>query len=226
MKKKISFILSLAALLLAAPRANAQVPVVSAFTGLIKKVIVAIDLGVQRLQNKTIALQNAEQQIENTLHLNSLRDINGWLDKERNLYAGYYNELAQVKKVLADYQMVKDVITRQKQLLSEYQRASALFHKDAHFSAGELRYMGTVYDGILQESLRNLEAVTTAITSQTTQMDDADRWLRIDQAAKAIQLNLNHLRQFNRQNVLLSLSRSRDAQDRLTVQQLYGLGHE
>ncbi|MEO3404989.1 conjugal transfer protein TraI [Mucilaginibacter sp. CAU 1740] len=225
MKKKISIILCLVVLLLAARRANAQIPVVNVVSGLIKKVIVAIDLGVQRLQNKTIALQNAEQQIENTLHLNSLRDINGWLDKERNLYAGYYQELAQVKKLLADYQMVKDVITRQKQLLSECQRASVLFNKDAHFSAGELRYMATVYDGILQESLRNLEAVTTAVTALTTQMDDADRWLRIDQAAKAIQLNLDHLRQFNRQNVLLSLARSRDALDRSAVQQLYGLSH-
>lgn len=225
MKKKLILLLTLMAFTMAAPRANAQVPVVSAFTGLIKKVIVAIDLGVQRLQNKTIVLQNAQQQIENTLHLNSLQDISGWLDKERNLYAGYYNELAQVKKLLADYQMVKDVINRQKQLLAEYQQASALFSRDAHFSAAELRYMGTIYDGILQESLRNLEAVTTAVTSLATQMDDADRWLRIDEAAKAMQLNLDHLRQFNRQNVLLSLSRSRDASDRSTIQQLYGLSH-
>jgi hypothetical protein len=33
-------------------------------TGLIKKVIVAIDLKVQQLQNRTISLQNAEQQVE------------------------------------------------------------------------------------------------------------------------------------------------------------------
>ncbi|MEO3402800.1 conjugal transfer protein TraI [Mucilaginibacter sp. CAU 1740] len=203
--------------------AKAQVPVVSAFTGLIKKVIVAIDLGVQRLQNKTIALQNAQQQIEKTLHLNSLNDISGWLDKERNLYANYYQELAKVKKLLADYQMVKDVVNRQKQLLAEYRQASALFNRDAHFSAAELRYMGTIYEGILQESLRNLEAVTTAVTSRSTQMDDADRWLRIDQAAKAIQLNLDHLRQFNRQNVLLSLSRTSDDRDRSAVHRLYGL---
>ncbi|MFD0765405.1 conjugal transfer protein TraI [Mucilaginibacter lutimaris] len=223
MKKQIITLLSCLLLVLFAPRAQAQIPVVSSFTGLIKKVIVAIDLGVQRLQNKTIALQNAQQQIENTLHLNSLKDISGWLDKERNLYADYYNELAQVKKLLADYQMVKDIITKQKQVLSEYRRASALFNRDAHFSPVELRYMSTIYDGILQESLRNLEAVTTVITSLTTQMDDAERWLRIDQAAKAVQLNLDHLRQFNRQNALLSLSRSRDENERRGVQQLYGI---
>ncbi|RFZ92838.1 conjugal transfer protein TraI [Mucilaginibacter conchicola] len=223
MKKIILSALMYMAIFFRPVNAKAQIPAVSAFTGLIKKVIVAIDLGVQRLQNKTIALQNAQQQIEKTLHLNSLNDISGWLDKERNLYANYYQELAKVKKLLADYQMVKDVVNRQKQLLAEYRQASALFNRDAHFSAAELRYMGTIYEGILQESLRNLEAVTTAVTSRSTQMDDADRWLRIDQAAKAIQLNLDHLRQFNRQNVLLSLSRARDDSDRSAVQRLYGL---
>lgn len=202
---------------------QAQIPVVSLVTGIIKKVIIAIDLKVQQLQNQTIALQNAEQQLENNLHLNSLNDISGWLGKEKDLYQNYYQELAQVKKVIADYDEVKQVISRQKQLVSEYQNAIALFHHDAHFSAMELQYMGNIYDGILEESLRNLEAVMTAVSAFSTQMDDAERWLRIDGAAKAMQTNLDHLRQFNRQNVLLSLSRSRDQQDRASVQRLYGI---
>lgn len=202
---------------------QAQIPVVSLVTGIIKKVIIAIDLKVQQLQNQTIALQNAEQQLENNLHLNSLNDISGWLGKEKDLYQNYYQELAQVKKVIADYDEVKNVISRQKQLVSEYQNANALFHRDAHFSTSELQYMGTIYDGILEESLRNLEAVMTAVSAVSTQMDDAERWLRIDNAGKAMQTNLNHLRQFNRQNVLLSLSRSRDQQDRASVQRLYGI---
>jgi hypothetical protein len=204
-------------------RAQAQIPVVSLVTGIIKKVIIALDLKVQQLQNQTIALQKAEQQVENTLHLNSLNDISGWMNKERALYAGYYNELAQVRKVIADYDEVKNIITRQKQLVSEYQNANALFHRDPHFSAPELQYMGNIYDGILQESLRNLEAVMTAVSAFGTQMDDAERWQRIDLAGKAMQTNLDHLRQFNGQNVQISLARSRDEQDRKMVQQLYGI---
>lgn len=223
MKKTIIlFVLSLG-MLLSGGIAQAQIPVVSLVTGIIKKVIIAIDLKVQQLQNQTIALQNAEQQLENNLHLNSLNNISGWLNKEKNLYAGYYQELATVRKVIADYDAVKQVISRQKQLVVEYQQANALFHRDAHFSPGELNYMGNIYTGILNESLRNLEAVTMAVTSLGAQMDDAERWQRIDQAAKALQTNLDHLRQFNRQNVKLSLSRSRDEQDRKSVRQLYGI---
>jgi hypothetical protein len=54
-------------------------------------------------------------------------------------------------------------------------------------------------------------------------MDDAERLQRIGQAARSMQTNLDHLRQFNRQNAGLSLMRARDAQDRQNVKQLYGI---
>jgi hypothetical protein len=209
--------------LLAVPEAKAQVPVVSAFTGLIKKVIVAIDIKVQRLQNQTIALQNTEQQIENSLHLNSLTGISDWLNKEKTLYAGYYQELFKVRRLIADYHAVKRIISQQTQLVGEYRNASALFHRDPHFSADELKYMGNIYSGILNESMGNLDETLTVISDLATQMDDAERLERISQASKAMQTNLDHLRQFNRQNAGLSLLRAKDGRERAAVKQFYGI---
>ena len=209
--------------LLVGGSAQAQIPGVGLVTGLIKKVIVAIDLKVQRLQNQTIALQNAEQQVENTLHLNSLNGISDWLNKEKTLYAGYYQELAKVRRLIADYDAVKRIISQQTQLVGEYQNANALLRRDPHFSPDELKYMGTIYNGILQESLRNLDETITVISDAATQMDDAERLERISKAAKAMQTNLDHLRQFNRQNAGLSLQRAKDERDRATVKQLYNI---
>ena len=168
-------------------------------------------------------MQNAEQQVENSLHLSSLNNISGWLGKEKDLYAGYYRELNQVRGLIADYDAVKSVISKQKQLVSEYQQASGLFNHDAHFSASELKYMGNIYNGILQESLQNLDELLMVVSNLGTQMDDAERLQKISQAAKAMQTNLDHLRQFNRQNAGLSLMRAKDAQDRQNVKQLYGI---
>jgi hypothetical protein len=204
-------------------RADAQIPGVGIITGVIKKVIVAIDLKVQALQNQTIALQNAEQKLENSLHLSSLNNISGWLGKEKELYAGYYKELNEVRGLIADYDEVKSVISKQKQLVTEYQQASSLFNHDAHFSPAELKYMGNIYNGILQESLQNLDQLLMVVSNLSTQMDDAERLQKIGQAAKAMQTNLDHLRQFNRQNAGLSLMRAKDAQDRQNVKQLYGI---
>lgn len=223
MKKYIVSLLCSFVLMLALPKAQAQVPAASAFTSLIKKVIVAIDIKVQRLQNQTIALQNAEQQVENTLHLNSLNGISDWLNKEKDLYAGYYEELSKVRRLIADYDAVKRIASQQSQLVSEYRNASALFNRDPHFSPDELKYMGNIYNGILQESLRNLDETITVISDLAAQMDDAERLERINLAAKAMQTNLGHLRQFNRQNAGLSLLRAKDSRDRAAVKQFYGI---
>jgi hypothetical protein len=202
---------------------KAQIPGVGIVTGVIKKVIVAIDLKVQALQNKTIALQNAEQQLENSLHLSSLNNISGWLGKEKDLYANYYQELNQVRGLIAGYDETKSIISKQKQLVMEYRQASSLFNHDAHFSPNELQYIGNIYNGILQESLQNLDELLMVVGNLGMQMDDAERLQRISQTAKAMQTNLDHLRQFNRQNAGLSLLRTKDAQDRQNVKQLYGI---
>lgn len=204
-------------------RLNAQIPGVSLVTGIIKKVIVAIDLKVQELQNRTIALQNVEQGIINQLSFGQLGEISGWLDKERTLYQGYYKELASVKKVIGDYDEVRAAIRAQGELVSEYHSASQLFHGDRHFSAAELSYMESIYSGILEESLRNLDQLELAIQAFATQMDDAERLAAIQKAASGIQTNLNHLRQFDSEAASLSLRRARDEKDRASLKALYSI---
>jgi len=216
-------LICIAGLFLVTITCEAQIPVVSLVSGIIKKVIIAIDLKVQQLQNQTIALQNAEASIENNLHLSSLNDINGWLGKEKTLYQQYYKELATVRTVIADYDEVKRIINQQEQLLTEYNNANNLFRQDKHFSASELRQMSAIYGGIIEESARNLQEVVTAVTSISTQMKDAERLLLVHHATAGIQQNLNDLRQFNNHNVQLSLARAKDEQDRQQVRELYGI---
>lgn len=201
----------------------AQIPIVGLINSAIKKVITAIDLKVQQLQNQTIWLQNAEKELENKMALGNLNDVSGWLDKERNLYKGYYDELAQVKKVISGYNAVKRIIQQQAQLVSEYKNAYSLFRQDNNFTPTELSYMGTVYDGILQESVRNLDEVMLAINSLSTQMSDAQRLQIIHTAGNHLQRNLNDLRQFNAGNMQLTLDRARQRKDMDAVKQLYGL---
>jgi len=202
---------------------KAQIPIVSLVTGAIKKVIVAIDLKVQQLQNQTIVLQNAEKELENKMALGNLNDISGWLDKERSLYKGYYDELQQVKTAISDYDAVKRIIQQQAQLVSDYKKAYSLFRQDKNFSAAELNYMGSVYSGILRESANNLNEVILAITSFSTQMSDAQRLQLIHRAGDQLQQNANDLHRFNTANLQLSLQRANELNDMNEVRQLYGL---
>src|SRR3954462_6349488 len=96
----IIIVMVVAATLQPSQEALAQDPITEIIKAGIKKVIKAVDLKIQRLQNQTIWLQNAQKVIENTMSVVKLNEITDWVEKQRVLYKDYYNELWQVKNVI------------------------------------------------------------------------------------------------------------------------------
>ncbi|PTT03966.1 conjugal transfer protein TraI [Flavobacterium sp. HMWF030] len=224
-KKKIMICL-LCFLLISTPARPATVvaiPILEIVKAVAKKVIKAIDLRIQKLQNKTIWLQNAQKKIENVLSKLKLDEISDWTEKQKELYRNYYEELAKVKTIITYYQRIKDISEKQVRLVDEYERAWNLFQKDAHFKASELDYMQSVYSGILNESLKNIDQIFLVLDSFTTQMSDAKRLEIINAAADQIDANYDDLTLFNRQNILLSLQRAKTEHDVKSVKQFYGI---
>ncbi len=189
----------------------------------VKKVIMAVDLEVQRIQNKTIWLQNAQKEMENVLSQTNLTEISDWVQKQKDLYGDYFNELWQVKDAIDYYHRIEDIMKKQAMLVSEYQSAYSLFKQDEHFTPDEIDYMGKVYNGIINESLKNLDQLFLVINSFTTQMADEKRMEVINNAGDAMDKNYNDLKAFNSQNMMLSLQRSKDLNEVNTIKQLYGL---
>ena len=224
-KKKIMICL-LCFLLISTPARPATVvaiPILEIVKAVAKKVIKAIDLRIQKLQNKTIWLQNAQKKIENVLSKLKLDEISDWTQKQKELYKNYYEELAKVKTIITYYQRIKDISEKQVRLVDEYERAWNLFQKDAHFNSSELDYMQSVYSGILDESLKNIDQIFLVLDSFTTQMSDAKRLEIINAAADQIDANYDDLTLFNRQNILLSLQRAKTEHDVKSVKQFYGI---
>ncbi|MDT0641568.1 conjugal transfer protein TraI [Zunongwangia sp. F363] len=189
----------------------------------IKKVIKAVDLKIQRLQNKTIWLQNAQKTLENTLSKLKLDEISEWTEKQKEQYREYYEELAKVKAIISYYQRIRDITQKQVRLINEYQHAWHLIQQDDHFTSDEIEYMSRVYSGILEESLNNIDQITLIVQSFTTTMSDAKRLEIINNAADQVDANYDDLMRFNQQNVLLSLSRAKTSIEVQTVKKLYGL---
>jgi flagellar biosynthesis/type III secretory pathway chaperone len=203
---------------------QAQIPVLEIIKAGITKVIKAVDLKVQRLQNQTIWLQNAEKVLENEMSKLKLGEITGWVNKQKELYANYFDELSKVRAVISGYQAVRDVINGQRQLVKEYATVFKLSKKDKNFTPEEIDYMGQVYAGILEQSLKSLEQLGLAINAFTTQMTDAKRMVIIHSAADDIEKRLTDLRQFNQQNIRISLQRAKQQNDVDAVRKLYGIG--
>ncbi|OCX54207.1 conjugal transfer protein TraI [Mucilaginibacter sp. PPCGB 2223] len=189
----------------------------------VTKVIKAIDLKVQRMQNKTIWLQNAQKVIENQMSKTKLTEISGWTEQQRQLYSSYYTELGNIKATIAKYQRIKDITLKQAALVSEYKRAWSLFRQDSHFNPQELNYMQRVYTGILDASVKNLDEIMLVVSPAKTQMTDEQRLELINRASDHLDENYNDLHQFNNQGIQLSLARSKDLSDTQSIKKLYGI---
>lgn len=226
-KRKISLCL-LCLLLVSSPARPATavaLPIVGVITAAIKKVILAIDLRIQRIQNKTIWLQNAHKKLENTLSKLKLGEISQWTQKQKDLYKNYYEELMKVKSIISYYQRIRDITQKQVRLVDEYDRAWNLIKQDPHFNVAELEYMHKVYSGIINESLKNIDQIFLILDSFTIQMSDAKRLEIINTAADQIDANYDDLRLFNSQNRQLSLQRARTKHDVDKIKKLYGIPH-
>ncbi len=102
---------------------NAQDPITLIIKQGIIKVIKAVDLKIQRLQNQTIWLQNAQKVVENTMSKVKLDEITNWVEKQRTLYKDYFDELWKVKSTISYYHRIREITEKQVRIVEEYKRA-------------------------------------------------------------------------------------------------------
>jgi hypothetical protein len=205
-------------------RTDAQVlDIISIINAAVKKVIVATDLEVERMQSETIDAQNTEKSAENDMEQSELSGIAGWVEQQRELFAEYYQELREVKNVIATYEEVKAMIEKQEKIIAGYQQVYSVLQEDKHFSATELSHALSVLSGIAGQSAQNISRLTVVIKSLLTQMGDAARLKLIDETGSDIDRNYMDLAQFSQQNFLLSLQRAKDANDIAATRALYGI---
>jgi len=204
--------------------ADAQIlDIISIINAAVKKAIVAADLDVERMQTETMEAQNVEKGQENDMEQSELTGISGWVEQQRGLFAGYYQELREVKAVLTSYEEVRAMIEKQAKIIAGYQQVYSVIQQDKHFSAAEIGQALSVLAGIASQSAQNIKQLTLVITSLLTQMGDAGRLRLIDETGSGIDRNYTALAEFGQQNFLLSLQRAKDANDIAATRALYGI---
>lgn len=224
MKKYILFFTLVFALVATPVReAEAANPWAAVIKAAIKKVVKAVDLMIQRRQNKVIRLQNAQKAIENTMAKLQLDEITDWVKKQRDLYKKYYDELKKVKAVIAYYFKIKQIADKNSRLVDEYKRFWGLISDDKHFTAQERNYIFQVYVGILENSAKNVDLLKMVVESLTMQMTDAKRLELIENAADKTDQLYTDLTRFNQENAMLSISRAKNQHEVDVVKKLYGL---
>jgi len=205
-------------------RSDAQVlDIINIINAAVKKVIVAVDLEIERLQTETIDAQNAGKALENDMEQSELSGIASWVQQQRDLFSEYYQELRQVKNVISSYEEVKEMIDKQVKIIAGYQQVYSALRQDKHFSLDEVSHALAVLAGIANQSAQNIQRLTLVVTSLLTQMSDAGRLRLIDETGSEIDRNYSDLVEFSQQSFLLSLQRARDADDIAVTRALYGI---
>lgn len=190
-----------------------------------KKVLKAIDLKIQRQQNQVIWLQNAQKTVENIMSKLKLEEIGDWVEKQKNIYQDYFDELHKVKTLITYYQQIRNITGKQVKLVEEYKNAWRMIQQDKHFTPDEIEFMGRVYRGILNETVGNVDQLFIVVNSFATKMSDARRMKIIGEVDSKVDENLSDLRRFNTENVQLSINRAKSENEINMVRDFYGIKH-
>ena len=107
--------------------------------------------------------------------------------------------------------------------VKEYKNAYRRFRQDGNFRPEEIKYLGSVYANLFNQSLKNLDALATILTNGDLRMSDDERLQAIDTIFGSMQDKLLFLRHFNNNTTILAIQRAREKKDAGTVQKIYGL---
>jgi hypothetical protein len=203
--------------------ASAQDPITLIIQEGVTKVIQAVDLKIQRLQNRTLWLQGAQKVLENEMSRQKLEDITDWVEKQRALYAAYFQELWEIKADLHHYSEVRRLTEGGWRIVQQYRRGWLGALRDPHFTAKERVHIQGVLTRMVEESVRVLEEVEQLLRPGVLQMEDGERLALLREAGNAMETLYSDAVRFNEENLRLSLSRARSAGEVERVKQLYGL---
>jgi hypothetical protein len=137
------------------------------------------------------------------------------------IHKDFLDGLLQVNPAVRNYKRSADIISLQVQLVKEYKKAHERFIGSGVFTAEELFYLGTVYDNLFKQSLRNLDELTGVLTAGKMRMSDDERIKAIDSIYEDMESKLLFLRVFNTETTALAIQRTKENADWQKTRQLY-----
>lgn len=139
-----------------------------------------------------------------------------------SLHKTFLDGLMQVSPAVRKYKKTAEIVTLQIQLVKEYKSAFSRFKQLNIFNADELDYIESVYSGLFDRSVQNLDELLTVITADQLRMNDAERLQAIDRIYADIEDKLEFLRSFNNRTQVLAVQRYQESKENKTLKDLYG----
>lgn len=202
--------------------ATADAQVIFIIKYITSKIIKAIDLKVQQLQNEAINLAVLQKQLENNFSQNSLSQIASWEQKQKDLYAGYFDELTKVKNAIAFTSRISETMQKQKQVVTDTRKTLQSIYTDNHFTAAEVQQLVSECESILTQSAANLSVMLETVSSGKFTMSDGERMTRLMEIADDEETQEAKLNGWLQKIRDLSVSREKSAVEIQNIKKLYG----
>ncbi|RYY89463.1 MAG: TerB family tellurite resistance protein [Chitinophagaceae bacterium] len=158
-----------------------------------------------------------------TVLVNGYSRIKGLTEGNFDLHHAFLDALFQVSPAVRNYPKIPVIISQQVALVKEYKAASRQFTASGLFLPEELSYFRKVYGNLFQQSLKNLETLSTVLTAGRLRMSDEERLKAIDRVAADMEDALSFLRHFNSGTRALGLQRAQEAGNVRVLKNLYGI---
>ena len=138
-----------------------------------------------------------------------------------SLHKTFIDGLMQVSPAVRKYKRIGEIANYQMLLVKEYKGALKRFKNSSLFNDKEIQYIEKVYSNLFKQSLRNLDELTTVVTTNKLRMSDDERLESIDRIYLDMQDKLLFLRNFNANTSVLSVQRSKEHNDVNSLRELY-----
>ena len=186
------------------------------------KIIKAIDLKVQQLQNDAINLTVLQKQLENKFSQNSLAEIASWEQKQKDLYANYFDELTKVKSAIAFTSRISEIMQKQKQVVSDTHKTIQSIYTDNHFTVAEVQQFVSGCESILTQSAANLSLMLETVSAGKFTMSDGERLTRLIEITDDEEVQETKLNGWLQKIRDLSISREKSTVEIQNIKKLYG----
>lgn len=189
----------------------------------IKKVLRAMDLVFQRLQNVQLKVQTTLEQAKNVMSETKLGEVNNLVNEKRQIFDTYYQELWVIKNKMDQIKAIKQAIISQGQMIENFTVIYQKFSGDTYLNESELETIYDVYSGMMGKNVDGIEDLWVLIKDFSVKMQDGERLSLIKEKIDVIGGVTADFNGFTQDVIKLSLSRVKEAKELNEMKVYYGL---
>lgn len=126
---------------------------------------------------------------------------------EFNLHKDYFNSLKTVNPKIKNYSKVADIIALQVNIIKTYKEAARQIKQSRSFNTTEINYINNVFDRLIDDCAKTIDALIAVTTSGELEMKDDERLKRIDALYSDMQDKYTFVQGFSNEAKLLATSR-------------------